>query len=236
MPADIGLQLEFVALLVLAAVLGAAVGAQREMHGSPAGMRTHLLVSFGSAMFTILSANAFLGLVAPPDQHLATAYDPTRIAAQIVAGIGFLGAGAILKEGATIRGLTTAASLWAAAAIGMAVGAAEVALAVTGTIIMLVSLGPLGRISARLAPRAAQDVHARLRVQSLSVIDTVVGRLSHDGIAVSTLASRKLKRGMFEVEIQFQAPARTSVAKVMSIIFATEGVEAIETLGSQEGA
>jgi putative Mg2+ transporter-C (MgtC) family protein len=133
---DPALQLEFMLRLLLAAALGAAVGLERERHDHPAGMRTHLLVSLGSGAFTILSIYAFAG----PNS------DPSRVAAQIVTGIGFLGAGAILKAGTTIRGLTTAASLWVVAAIGMAAGAGAWGVATATTVIVLVSLWPLGII------------------------------------------------------------------------------------------
>lgn len=130
---DPALQLEFMLRLLLAAVLGLAVGLERERRDHPAGMRTHLLVSLGSAAFTILSIYAFPGPNA----------DAARIAAQIVTGIGFLGAGAILKDGATVSGLTTAASLWVVAAIGMAAGAGAWGVATATTAIVLVSLWPL---------------------------------------------------------------------------------------------
>jgi len=125
--------------LLLAAVLGSLVGLEREIHRHPAGMRTHLLVSLGAAGFTVLSIGAFgQGGV-----------DPSRVAAQIVTGIGFLGAGAILKEGANVRGLTTAASLWVIAAVGMAAGVGAWVTAVTITVITIVSLWPLRVISER---------------------------------------------------------------------------------------
>jgi putative Mg2+ transporter-C (MgtC) family protein len=95
--------------IALAAGLGAAIGLERELGAQPAGLRTHMLVSLGAAVFTLSGAGLSGG-------------DPTRIAAQVVTGIGFLGGGAILREGATVRGLTTAASLWVTAAIGLAVG------------------------------------------------------------------------------------------------------------------
>ena len=126
-------QVDLALRLLLAAVLGAAIGLEREVHEHPAGMRTHLLVSVGSAAFTVLSIFAFP----------APGADPARVAAQIVAGVGFLGAGSILKEGATIRGLTTAASLWAVAAVGMAAGAGAWGVAAVLTIIAIVSLWPL---------------------------------------------------------------------------------------------
>jgi putative Mg2+ transporter-C (MgtC) family protein len=136
---DLNLQLELALRLVVAAVLGALIGLEREYHDHPAGMRTHLLVSVGSATFTVLSIEAFKGPGA----------DPARIAAQIVTGIGFLGAGAILKDSGGIRGLTTAASLWAVAAVGMAAGAAAWGVAGVATVIVLVSLWPLGEIERR---------------------------------------------------------------------------------------
>jgi putative Mg2+ transporter-C (MgtC) family protein len=110
------LSTEIIIRLCLAALLGAVLGFERERHGRPAGLRTHLLVSLGSAGFMILSP-----LVAEMGKGVPA--DPGRIAAQVVSGIGFLGAGAIVKEGVNIRGLTTAACLWIAAAIGMTAGA-----------------------------------------------------------------------------------------------------------------
>jgi putative Mg2+ transporter-C (MgtC) family protein len=139
---DLNLQLDLALRLIVAAVLGAAVGIERERRSHPAGMRTHLLVSVGAAAFTILSIESFQGPGA----------DPARIAAQIVTGIGFLGAGAILKDRGSIKGLTTAASLWVVAAIGMAAGANAWGVAVATTVIVLVSLWPLQVIERRLFP------------------------------------------------------------------------------------
>lgn len=118
--------------IALASFLGGIIGLERGIQGRAAGLRTHLFVSLGSCVFTVLSA------------YIAEKYgkiaDPTRIAAQIVTGIGFLGAGAIIKEGFSIRGLTTAASLWVTAAIGMACGAGNYFLAVITTIIAILVL------------------------------------------------------------------------------------------------
>jgi putative Mg2+ transporter-C (MgtC) family protein len=127
--------------LFVAAALTGAVGLERELRERAAGLRTHMLVGVGSALFTLVSAygfNAFLQSGA----NVVRA-DPSRIAAQIVTGIGFLGAGAIIRQGLSIRGLTTAAGLWVAAAIGMAVGAGYWSAALIGTGVVLVGLGPL---------------------------------------------------------------------------------------------
>lgn len=102
---------EMVIRLVLALVLGSLIGMERETHGRPAGLRTHVLVCMGSTLFTLCSY-----VIAVPHN------DPGRIAAQIVTGIGFLGAGTIIHQGSIVRGLTTAASIWVVAAIGLAVG------------------------------------------------------------------------------------------------------------------
>ncbi|MBT3394372.1 MAG: MgtC/SapB family protein [Waddliaceae bacterium] len=119
--------------LFLAAFLAAVIGLERDIHGRAAGLRTHLLVGLGSGLFMIMSL-----LVAN-----AASTDPGRIAAQIVTGIGFLGAGAIMKEGFSVRGLTTAACFWIVAAIGMAAGAGYFSLAICTTIIALLSLSVL---------------------------------------------------------------------------------------------
>jgi putative Mg2+ transporter-C (MgtC) family protein len=127
------LQLELAARLAIALGLGAVIGFEREMDRRPAGFRTHSLVALGSALFTVLSAYGFAG----------AAVDPTRIAAQVVTGIGFIGAGTILHHRGSIRGLTTAASLWSVAAIGMAAGAGMLAIAAVGTVLVVIVLSLL---------------------------------------------------------------------------------------------
>jgi putative Mg2+ transporter-C (MgtC) family protein len=127
--------------LVAAAALTGAVGLERELRERAAGLRTHMLVGVGSALFTLVSAYGFNAFLQSGSNVVRA--DPSRIAAQIVTGIGFLGAGAIIRQGFSIRGLTTAAGLWVAAAIGMAVGAGYWAAALIGTGVVLVGLGPL---------------------------------------------------------------------------------------------
>jgi putative Mg2+ transporter-C (MgtC) family protein len=127
--------------LALAASLGGAVGFERELREREAGLRTHLLVALGSALFTIVSAYGFHAFLSSGVSVVRA--DPTRIAAQIVTGIGFLGAGAIIRQGFSVRGLTTAATLWVVAAIGLAVGAGYYSGALITTGVVLVALWPL---------------------------------------------------------------------------------------------
>jgi putative Mg2+ transporter-C (MgtC) family protein len=124
-----------------ALALGALVGLDRELNGQPAGMRTHAMVAVGSALFA-LAGDAVTGT------------DPTRIAAQVVSGIGFIGAGAIMRDSGRVRGLTTAASLWATAAVGLAAGFGQLLMAALFTLASLVVLvmlkrAPLGWLSRR---------------------------------------------------------------------------------------
>ena len=137
--------------VVIAAALGGAVGLERELREREAGFRTHMLVSIGSALFTIVSAYAFRDFLT--NGGAVVRADPTRIAAQIVTGIGFLGAGAIIRQGLSIRGLTTAATLWVVAAIGMAVGAGYYGGAVITTGVVLISLWPLRILAHRATSR-----------------------------------------------------------------------------------
>jgi putative Mg2+ transporter-C (MgtC) family protein len=147
---DLTFQEEMLRIL-LAAGLGAAVGVERELREREAGVRTHMLVAVGSALFTLVSAYGFGEFFTQGGPFVPV--DPTRIAAQIVTGIGFLGAGAIIRQGPNVRGLTTAATLWAVAAIGLAAGAGYYAGAVATTIVVIFALWPLRIVTRRVLGR-----------------------------------------------------------------------------------
>jgi putative Mg2+ transporter-C (MgtC) family protein len=131
--------------LAVAAGLGAVIGVERELRERDAGIRTHLLVSLGSCLFTVVSAYGFHEFLSSGANVVRA--DPSRIAAQIVTGIGFLGAGAIIREGISVRGLTTAGSLWVVAGIGMAAGAGYYWPAVAATALTLFALWPLRAVA-----------------------------------------------------------------------------------------
>src|SRR3954467_8907137 len=165
--------------LGVAAVLGGAIGAERELRERAAGLRTHAVVCVGSALFTLVSAYGFAEF---------RVVDPTRIAAQIVSGIGFLGAGAIIRQGLSVRGLTTAATLWLVAAIGMASGAGYYDAAIIATLGAIITLGPLRIGAYRLTRRFRPEVE-RLLVEIpaggspaplIEVVERFAGVLSLD--------------------------------------------------------
>ncbi len=214
---DLGTDAGYAARLLLAALLGALVGLEREIHDHPAGMRTHLLVSLGSAAFTVLSIAAFA----------APGADPGRIAAQIVSGIGFLGAGAILKEGATIRGLTTAASLWATAAVGMAAGSGAWLIGVTVTVIAIVSLWPLRLITDRIG-RDQHRVRMRLAAADPSALARVVEVVTESGGRVAHLATNGDQGDRLSVELEFLSHDVERGAALMAVVAAIDGVHVDE--------
>jgi putative Mg2+ transporter-C (MgtC) family protein len=142
-------QIDVCVRLLVAALLSAVIGYDRERRDRPAGLRTHVLVGIGSALFTSLSIFAF------------AASDPARVAAQILPGIGFLGAGAIIREqgrrGKGVYGLTTAASIWAVAAIGMAAGTANYLIAAVGAVLVWFVLVVMMRMERRIQSDDSDD-------------------------------------------------------------------------------
>jgi putative Mg2+ transporter-C (MgtC) family protein len=166
--------------LMLAAGLGAVVGFERQLHDRDAGIRTHLLVSLGSAFFTIVSAYGFTDFA-------QVRWDPTRIAAQVVTGIGFLGAGAIIRDGLNVRGLTTAATLWVVAAIGMGAGAGYYWPTVAATAVVIVALWPL-RVLNRLMFERIKTEEGRIEIdlrkgEPLEPLLGELGRVRHLALA-----------------------------------------------------
>ena len=171
--------------LLIAAGLGGAIGLERELRDHEAGFRTHLLVSLGACVFTLVSAYGWTDWTF--SQRSGVVFDPTRIAAQIVTGVGFLGAGAIIVRGISVRGLTTAATLWAVAAIGMAAGTGYYAVGVGAAVLVLISLGPLeadldarsSRASGRRRRELAIELARRARRRRvLSAIEELGGQIS----------------------------------------------------------
>src|SRR6266536_2754452 len=182
--------LEFGARLILATVLAGIIGLERERGERAAGLRTHALVGLGSCLLMIVSAFGF------EDWHYSPgALDPSRIAAQVVSGIGFLGAGVIIfqRDGGVVRGLTTAASVWVVAAIGLAVGGGMYVTSAAATAIALVILAGLKPLEQRVVRRRTPAASARLSLEldaALLPVREVVVALRDAGLQVQRLRFR----------------------------------------------
>ncbi len=201
--------------LLLAVLLGGIVGLEREALEKPAGFRTHILVALGAAMFTLVSWYGFWG----------TGADPTRIAANVVVGIGFLGAGTIWRHGTGIGGLTTAASLWTVAAIGMAVGTGMYLQAVLGTFAVVVVLHLFPRIDARLLRRGTTGV-LQITVQDRP------GRLGELGALLARhraliLGAEVLQRtdGLLHLSFNVRVAPDVDRGQLLAAILEQEGVK-----------
>jgi putative Mg2+ transporter-C (MgtC) family protein len=198
--------------LALAGALGGLIGLERELREREAGLRTHLLVSVGAALFTIVGAYGFSSF---------RLTDPTRVAAQIVTGIGFLGAGAIIRQGFSIRGLTTAATLWVVAAVGLASGAGYYSAALITTALVLLALWPL-RIGAYMVLKRFRVEDGRLLVEM--PIGTRPGELIDEiekaGARISGIeVTREGDRRRLEIDVVLPRPlaAPHLVARVADV-------------------
>lgn len=219
MSTDIALQIDLFLRLLLAAVLGAAIGIEREAREQPAGMRTHMLVAVGSAAFTVLSIYGFQ----------APGADPARVAAQIVTGIGFLGAGAILKFGVNVRGLTTAASLWAVAAVGMGAGAGAWGVALGTTVIVIFSLGPLRFVEKRLFGSTRGRRHVQVTAADTSAFGRLLDALDEHADRVREVGSTRSDTGAIHVDLDVRGRSGEEVAALLAELDALEGVDLTST-------
>ena len=228
MPTDLQFQLDITERLVVAAVLGALIGLEREIHGHQAGVRTHMLVSLGSAIFTVLSIYGFSGVPG------SGSVDPTRISAQIVTGIGFLGAGAIVKFGTNVRGLTTAASLWVVAAVGLAAGTGSYLVALVGSALAMLSLWPVHRLVAKLELSGGRVVRVRLGLKKLESFAGVSQVLLSNRVEIVSVQSEKAKGG-HAMDLELRLPRGGLSHKVLSELGQLRDVE-VEMIAAAEEA
>ncbi|HUF14238.1 MAG TPA: MgtC/SapB family protein [Longimicrobiales bacterium] len=206
-------------MLVLAALLGGAIGLERELSGKPAGFRTNLLICVGAALLTDLSV-LIGGMAANPANA-----DPGRIAAQIVSGIGFLGAGTIIQARGSVVGLTTAATLWVVSAIGIAVGARQYTEAIGTTLLVLLALLVLGKVETHLIhAKRAQNmvVQTAPDIELVLAVEQILDR--HD------LGHRMIELERREGEFVFAFELRGATARrgvAMLEVAALEGVRKV---------
>jgi putative Mg2+ transporter-C (MgtC) family protein len=212
---------ELILRLAMAVGLCALIGLERSARDEVAGLRTHTLVGLGAALFTLVSAYGFAG-----DAGAGEVVDRTRIAAQIVSGIGFLGAGAIIRQGVTVRGVTTASSLWIVAAIGMASGAGFYLGAVVTTGLVLVVLVFMRQLRISLMPVVGSgyvllDVELRHQGGAGSVVEV----LSRHRVRVESMRS-DLAPEAERLHFELRVPPRTDFAPILREIRALEDVAA----------
>ena len=220
--------------LVLAAVLCALVGLERELRGQPAGLRTHLVVGVGAVLFTLVSAYGFPEFSRDAGPGGVPRFDPTRIAAQVVSGVGFLGAGAILRQGASVRGLTTAGTLWVVAALGLAVGSGFYAAAVLATALVVPAIVALRRVRGPLVRRLAvgrTTLDLRLRPDAL---DDVLAVLEAARAEVRGIDA-EIEGGVQTVALELRLARGTDAVRLLRDVSAVDGVHRAGGAGLRPG-
>jgi putative Mg2+ transporter-C (MgtC) family protein len=183
--------------VLLGAVLGAAVGLERERHDQPAGLRTHMILVIGATLAMVLSVNIGYLFARP-----GTPSDPARLAAQVISGIGFLGAGAILRYGFTVKGLTTASSLWTMAIVGLTVGAGYYLVSVIVTLLMLVVLAFLNIIENRFVRTSVSrfiQIEADYHKGVVKSVRRIVEKFSESLVSFTIQKNIKSKRLRIQV-------------------------------------
>jgi putative Mg2+ transporter-C (MgtC) family protein len=180
--------------LVLAVVCGSVLGYERERHGISAGLRTNLLVCLGSALMMVIS-KYFYYLSGEDPGGIPLGLDPSRIGAQIVTGVGFLGAGVIIKDKGSIRGLTTAATLWFNAGVGMALGAGMILIPVACTVLGVVSLTILKHVQRRIRREAYRVLCVTCR-EAQDSLDKLLAFFRARNLCVENLSLSKVKEGL----------------------------------------
>lgn len=212
--------------LLLASLLGGVIGLEREIHGRPAGFRTHLLVSLGSCLFCITSIE-FYRIFGDFSRARPIGVDPGRIAAQVVTGIGFLGAGAIIRDKAAVRGLTTAACLWVAAALGVACGAGLSYLAVCVTLIAILNLLFLKMVEKKLR----RDTYLSLKVwgeDSEEFISRTCQALAPYGVMPDDAKfERNMELRRVFLEVQVKRPRNVGPAEMLAALSKLDGVKKV---------
>jgi putative Mg2+ transporter-C (MgtC) family protein len=215
---------EMIIRLVVAAAMGGLVGYERERHDQPAGLRTHTILSIGASLAMMLSI-----LLAARFRDLVPNGDPARLAAQVISGIGFLGAGAILRYGATVRGLTTATSLWTVAIVGLAVGAGEYAAAAGAVVLLLITLDLLDRVEKRFI-RSTTTKMIRIGVEDRPHVTSELGDHLR-GMDVD-IVSLGVKKDVFSNEIEYEAVVkvrqRSDIDRFIELLSGFEGMKRFE--------
>jgi putative Mg2+ transporter-C (MgtC) family protein len=218
--------------LLAAVALCSLIGFERSARDEAAGLRTHALVGLGAALFTLVSAYGFTNFATAGNPQP----DPTRIAAQIVSGIGFLGAGAIIRQGVSVRGVTTASSLWIVAAIGMATGAGFFVGAVVTTGLVLVVLIAMRHVGHRLVPTVRADfVHIDVDLVPAGRPAPVLDLLTSNRVRIESMRSDLAPEGE-QLHFDLRLPPRANFAPIVRELSTLEDVAATRCTGLRMSA
>lgn len=218
--------------LGFALALGAAIGLERERSERAAGMRTVTMVALGSCLFTLLSLYGFGAFVPGTPTNLRA--DPSRVAAQIVTGIGFLGAGTIFMRRDLVRGLTTAATIWATAAVGMAAAAGQYFAAFFATLLVLIVLMVLKPLERRLFKRAEEARVSMVLARAGDAFDRVSRELESIGDIGTTIELHEVAPDHDRLTVALQVPGTYSVADLLRRVRAIEGVSQVSISQDRE--
>jgi putative Mg2+ transporter-C (MgtC) family protein len=207
--------------LGLAALLAGAIGVERELREQEAGLRTHMLVCVGATMFMLVGVYAWSDLTL--GNQIGVVVDPSRVASYVVSGIGFLGAGAIIKHGINVRGLTTAASLWVVAAIGVGVGAGMYVFSVATTLLVIVALWPLSQLKQVIQGRADEPRRLGVTLEPKASVVPVLAAIEENGFALDSVeVSEEDEARRLDVVITTSSDA--SLAGLLDDVTQLEGV------------
>lgn len=205
--------------LLMATILGGAVGLERESANRPAGFRTHILVCVGSALVMLVSIEMFKQY-----QGMVNA-DPGRIAAQVISGIGFLGAGTIMREGATIRGLTTAASLWVVAGIGLASGSGLYIPAFTAVVFILFTLKFMSKVERLFIAKGGHHTLVVLVKDAPGQLGAIASVLGQWGVAIRNVQMQPTIHNSVEITFYLKfLKTRTEMSGLMAELLTLDGV------------
>jgi len=217
------MELEWIARLVRAGILGAVVGFEREKRFKEAGFRTHFLVAVGGALAMIVSKYGFFDVLGEN-----VVLDPSRVAASIVSGVGFLGAGTIIVQRQSVRGLITAAGLWAVAGVGMTIGSGMYIVGICGTALVLLGLEVLNRLFQPVFPRFHRlTIHVRTK----DTIPGIINLLMKQHVSITTYQA-KVKgpehEPLYSIQIHLETKRNIKEEQILKTLQTLSGIESIK--------
>lgn len=208
--------------IVLACFLGGLIGLERESVNRPAGFRTHMLVCMGSTLVMLTGIFLF------NNYKNVTDLDPARLGAQVISGIGFLGAGTILREGLSVKGLTTAASLWAVACIGLAIGSGFYTGATISAILVLIILFFFSKLE-RFVSKKHNEIYIKViavnKPGQLGKIGTELGNMN---ISILNIKLKSIDNIMLEIDIRTKIPRDINTSKIIETLLKIEGIDNVQ--------